>query len=91
MDGWMDITQLPYLQIFKFLKLQLKPCEAALHSFQTPLVKLLHLTIFTAIRVCQDTTLRCLSLPNGMKSNIQTKKKSQFLSYCQAQGTASLG
>lgn len=55
MGEWMDTTQFPYLQIFKLLKLQFKPCEAALHSFQTPLVKLLCLTIFTA-RVYQDTT-----------------------------------
>lgn len=51
----MDITQIPFSQIFKFLKLQFKPFEAVLHSFQTPLVKLLYLTIFTAVRVYQDT------------------------------------
>lgn len=60
MDGWMDITQLPYLQIIKFLKLQFKPCEAVLHSFRTTL-ELQCLNIFTAVKVYQDTTFHLIS------------------------------
>lgn len=65
MDGWMDIAQLPYLQIFKFLKLLFKPSEAALHSFQTTLVKLLCFTIFTVIGLYQDTTFHLIESVNA--------------------------
>lgn len=53
------------MQIFKFLKPQFKPCEAALNFFQTTLVKLLSLTIFTAVRVYQDTILHLTESVNA--------------------------
>lgn len=52
------------MQIFKFLKLQFKPCKAVLHSFQTT-PELLCFTVFTAVRVYQDTTFHLIESVNA--------------------------